>query len=281
MLISLEVKDSDWNLMELLDEEYELVLFVIGVSMIWRNLYLGLDGFCGLVRFAVCSQIMGRTEQHELTAAQILYLCVQCADIFFLKADICQLGMDHRKVNVLAREYCDDIKRKNKPIFLSHRSILTPFLTNEFLFCCKLEKMSKSDPSSSISMEDDEMKKAYCPPKIAEGTRCLEYIKYLVLPWFNEFTVERSADNNGGNKTFKSFEELTTDYESGELHPGDLKPALAKALNKILELDLFLISYKEKGKEKNCKKPNEKNKKKKITVKKKNYKEKEKEKIFF
>jgi len=29
--------------------------------------------------------------------------------------------MDQRKVNMLAREYCDDIKRKNKPIILSHR----------------------------------------------------------------------------------------------------------------------------------------------------------------
>jgi hypothetical protein len=27
-------------------------------------------------------------------------------------------------VNVLAREYCDDIKRKNKPIILSHRIFL-------------------------------------------------------------------------------------------------------------------------------------------------------------
>ena len=25
------------------------------------------------------------------------------------------------QVNMLAREYCDDIKRKNKPIILSHR----------------------------------------------------------------------------------------------------------------------------------------------------------------
>ncbi len=75
----------------------------------------------------------------------------QCADIFFLKADTCQLGMDQHEVsrkrqlqqlsqqrrssqkhgaegpslpvqvNMLAREYCDDIKRKNKPIILSHR----------------------------------------------------------------------------------------------------------------------------------------------------------------
>jgi tyrosyl-tRNA synthetase len=28
--------------------------------------------------------------------------------------------MDQRKVNVLAREYCDEIKRKLKPVILSH-----------------------------------------------------------------------------------------------------------------------------------------------------------------
>lgn len=40
------------------------------------------------------------------------------------KADICQLGMDQRKVNMLAREYCDLVKPKIKlkPIILSHRN---------------------------------------------------------------------------------------------------------------------------------------------------------------
>lgn len=41
---------------------------------------------------------MGRKDSDELSAAQIMYPCMQCADIFFLKADICQLGMDQRKV---------------------------------------------------------------------------------------------------------------------------------------------------------------------------------------
>ncbi|MFN3383131.1 MAG: hypothetical protein ACK41O_27000, partial [Runella zeae] len=78
---------------------------------------------------------------------------MQCADIFFLKvlslslslslfmsshslmhallfqADICQLGMDQRKVNVLAREYCDSIKRKLKPIILSHRCVASFLLS--------------------------------------------------------------------------------------------------------------------------------------------------------
>ena len=37
------------------------------------------------------------------------------------KVDICQLGGDQRRVNMLAREYCDDLKKKYKPIILSHR----------------------------------------------------------------------------------------------------------------------------------------------------------------
>ncbi|XP_029123108.1 tyrosine--tRNA ligase 1, cytoplasmic isoform X2 [Elaeis guineensis] len=148
-----------------------------------------------LPRIIRCSQIMGRSEQDELTAAQIFYPCMQCADIFFLKADICQLGMDQRKVNVLAREYCDDIKRKNKPIILSHHML--PGLQQG------QEKMSKSDPSSSIFMEDEEaevnlkIKKAYCPPKIVEGNPCLEYIKYIIFPWFGKFEVTRNTENGG------------------------------------------------------------------------------------
>ncbi|RAL45366.1 hypothetical protein DM860_013762 [Cuscuta australis] len=147
-------------------------------------------------------------------------------------ADICQLGMDQRKVNVLAREYAEDIKRKNKPIILSHHML--PGLQEG------QEKMSKTDASSSIFMEDDEaevnqkIKKAFCPPKVVEKNPCLEYLNYIIFPWFNEFTVERSQEN-GGNKTFISFEELVADYECGGLHPADLKPALSKALNKILQ----------------------------------------------
>ncbi|ONI05987.1 hypothetical protein PRUPE_5G032600 [Prunus persica] len=148
-------------------------------------------------RMTRCGQIMGRNEPGDINASQILYPCMQCADIFFLQADICQMGMDQRKVNVLAREYCDDIKKKNKPIILSHHML--PGLKQG------QEKMSKSDVSSSIFMEDEEaevnlkIKKAYCPPNVVEGNPCMEYVRYLILPWFNEFIVER-FEKNGGNK---------------------------------------------------------------------------------
>ncbi|GJP42345.1 hypothetical protein CLOM_g1919 [Closterium sp. NIES-68] len=127
-----------------------------------------------LPRILRCSQIMGRNETDELSAAQIFYLCMHCADIFFLKADICQLGMDQRKVNVLAREYYDDIKRKMKPIILSHH-MLPGLLQGQ-------EKMSKSDPNSAIFMEDEEaevnvkIKKAFCSPGEVEGNPCIAYV---------------------------------------------------------------------------------------------------------
>merc|ERR1719254_299289 len=91
-----------------------------------------------LARVMKCSQIMGRNDESKLTASQILYPIMQCADIFFLKADICQLGVDQRKVNMLARDYCDASKRKNKPIILSHHML--------YGLKAGQSKMSKSDP---------------------------------------------------------------------------------------------------------------------------------------
>jgi len=192
-----------------------------------------------LGRIIRCSQIMGRSESDELAASQIFYPVMQCADIFFLKADICQLGMDQRKVNMLAREYCDDIKRKNKPIILSHKML--PGLKEG------QEKMSKSDPNSAIFMEDSEkdveakIKKAFCPPGIVEKNPCLEYIKYVIFPWCEEFKLFRKDDSSAESvdgyclQIYSAYESFEKDYVEEKIHPGDLKPSLSKHLNAILQ----------------------------------------------
>jgi tyrosyl-tRNA synthetase len=185
-----------------------------------------------LARVMRCTQIMGRSEGDDLSASQIFYPVMQCADIFFLKADICQLGVDQRKVNMLAREYCDDIKRKNKPVILSHHMLMGLKQGQE--------KMSKSDPESAIFMEDSEadvnvkLKKSYCPPGEVAGNPCLEYVKYVVMPWCGKFSVTR-AEDNGGDKDYVEYEEVEKDFVDGKLHPGDVKPALARHINAILQ----------------------------------------------
>lgn len=182
-----------------------------------------------LARIVRCSQIMGRTSKDDLSAAQIFYPCMQCADIFFLKADICQLGMDQRKVNMLAREYCDLSKRRFKPIILSHHMLLG--LTGQ--------KMSKSDPNAAIFMDDTEIevnskvKKAFCPPGVVEGNPVLEYAKHLVFPRLGQMEIRRD-EKNGGTAVYTEYETLESDFVSGALHPADLKTNLARSLNEML-----------------------------------------------
>lgn len=183
-------------------------------------------------RIKRCAQIMGRKDEDDLSAAQILYPCMQCSDIFYLKADICQLGMDQRKVNMLAREYCDEAKIKYKPVIVSHH-MLAGLKEGQ-------EKMSKSDPDSAIFMEDSEsevntkIKKAFCPPGVVEKNPILEYIKYIIFQSLNELAVERRVED-GGNKVYKTYDEVVADYVSGALHPGDVKSAVAKALNRLIQ----------------------------------------------
>ncbi|KAI3811263.1 hypothetical protein L1987_20982 [Smallanthus sonchifolius] len=64
-------------------------------------------------------------------------------------------------------------------------------------------KMSKCNPSFAFFMEDEEdevnskINNTYCPPNVVGGNACLEYLKYIVFPWFNEFKVESKAENRG------------------------------------------------------------------------------------
>jgi len=178
-----------------------------------------------------CCTIMGRKEEDDMPTANLMYAVMQCSDIFFLKADICQLGLDQRKVNMLAREYASK-KNLRPPIVISHHMLMG--LQKGQV------KMSKSDPDSAIFMEDTvddvnrKVKKAYCPEKELGGNPCLDYVKHIIFGKFNKIEILRKPEN-GGNKVYNAYEELEKDFVSGALHPGDLKPALSKALNQILE----------------------------------------------
>ncbi len=64
---------------------------------------------------------MGKKESDQLKVSQLFYPCMQATDVFFLDVDICQLGNDQRKVNMLAIEYCGN--DRDKPIIVSHGMI--------------------------------------------------------------------------------------------------------------------------------------------------------------
>jgi tyrosyl-tRNA synthetase len=184
-------------------------------------------------------------QDDSMPAAYLLYAAMQCADIYFLRADICQLGMDQRKVNMLAREYHEHlfhpknpiIRYRPKPIIISHHMIMGLKEGQE--------KMSKSDPDSAIFMEDTEVdvnrkiKRAYCRPGDIKTNPIMDYYKHIAFPYLefedNPWIVIPRKEQHGGDKAYKDYKEFEKDFAQGELHPADIKPVLCKILNKLLQ----------------------------------------------
>lgn len=199
-----------------------------------------------LKRILRTTQIMGRSENDQLQASQILYPCMQAADIFHLGVDVCQLGMDQRKVNVLARELAPKLGF-TKPIVVSHHMLMglsePPGDAVDATERAMAMKMSKSKPDTAIFVTDSEeevvrkLKKAYCPEGSADENPVLEYCKFIIFAkleeWNERFIIER-PEKYGGNVIYPSYEELEAAFVKKELHPMDLKATTARYVNRVL-----------------------------------------------
>jgi len=174
-----------------------------------------------LKRNLKCTQIMGRSEGDALSTSQLFYPCMQCADIFELGVDVCQLGIDQKKVNMLARDYASR-KGIKPPIILSHHMLMG--LKGPSV------KMSKSDPNGAIFVEDTEedvikkIRKSYCPDSPVDNP-IFEYIKYILMRWFHVLDLRE--------KTYTNIDEIEKDFEL--MDKKELKDKVAYYINKILE----------------------------------------------
>lgn len=101
------------------------------------------------------------------------------------------------------------------------------------------KKMSKSDPDNAIFMDDAEaeinrkVKKAFCPEGQVDGNPIVEYVRYIIFEITGKFEVGR-AEKYGGNLKFELFEDFKKSFENKEVHPADVKTAVARYLNMYL-----------------------------------------------
>jgi tyrosyl-tRNA synthetase len=202
-----------------------------------------------LARFIRTAEFMGREDSAEkLTAAQIMYPCMQIADIFRLGAKITQLGMDQRKVNMLAREIGLQLGYW-KPVVISHHMLMglgkPPSLVSNTASRTIANKMSKSNPDSAIFMTDTtedikrKITKAYCLEGDVKENPVLEYCKYIIFESFdrlgiNEFLIERPG-KWGGSLNIKTYGELEKIFAEKQVHPQDLKNSVIKYLDQLLQ----------------------------------------------
>jgi len=194
-----------------------------------------------------CLSIMGRKETELKETALLFYPMMQCADIFHLKADICQLGLDQRRANMLAREVGPKLGWW-KPVTVSHHMLIglqgikqpEGFDTNKQIDTEISSKMSKSKPETCILVHDtkEDIKRkinnAFCPAKVVANNPVLEYAKYMIFRKFKMLEINRSA-KYGGDLKIGNYEELEKLYREGKIHPLDLKNATAEALDKLIK----------------------------------------------
>jgi tyrosyl-tRNA synthetase len=185
--------------------------------------------------------IMGRKEGELQSTAQLFYPSMQVSDIFELSVDICQLGLDQRRANVLGREIAEKLGWK-KPVVISHHMILglqgvQPGKDKDEILLAS--KMSKSKPETCIYMHDTKedierkINKAFCPEKIIEGNPLFDYLKYLVFKRYSKIKISRS-EKFGGNLEI-NYSGLEKIYSEGKLHPLDLKKCVSFYLNEMIE----------------------------------------------
>lgn len=191
-------------------------------------------------------EIAGRRETEARHVSDYLYTPMQVADIFHMKVKVCQLGMDQRKANVVAREIGERIGCW-KPVCVHHtylqgltRPPVWPIPKEREREILSSIKMSKSKPDTCIFIYDtpeeirQKITRAFCPDKTVEYNPVLEICKYVIFRERQAFTVNRPAQF-GGKLEFHGFRELAQTYAGGKLHPQDLKNAVAEELAEILE----------------------------------------------
>ena len=201
--------------------------------------------------------ILGRQEGETVDFAKLIYPPMQVADIFIQGVHLAHAGMDQRKAHVIARDTARKLKirpllgghgRKIKPVAIHHSLVMglgkppswPPPQENRQEFLAAM-KMSKSDPNSAIFIHDSpddirrKIRKAFCPPREVEFNPILDWAKHFIFRDADvELTIARTPAN-GGAITYPSFADLAADYESGALHPLDLKDGVAERLTEMLE----------------------------------------------
>src|SRR3989344_2178517 len=168
-------------------------------------------------------------DVENATISQLWYPLMQVADIKHLPVDVALGGLEQRKVHMIGKDMA-------KTIDYDFIALHTPLITS---LKGPGQKMSKSIAGSGISVTDsyEEIKKivngAYCPEKDIKDNPLLQIVRLIIFPRIAKLEVKRPA-KFGGNLSFKYYEKLEEVYSKGELHPMDLKSAVAEELEKII-----------------------------------------------
>merc|ERR1712168_94677 len=162
----------------------------------------------------------------------LLYPGLQALDEQYLGCDAQFGGVDQRKIFTYAEKYLPNLGYAKRAHFMNP---MVPGLTGA--------KMSSSEEDSKIDLFDSaasvkkKLKKAFCEPGNINDNGVLSFCKYVIFPVAlkgEQFIISR-PEEHGGEINFANFEDLEQAFAKEEIHPGDLKGAVEKYLNRLLD----------------------------------------------
>jgi len=239
-----------WNLLEKRYNYYEraivTILKTIGVDIKKLEFVKGSDFQLkpeysyDILRLSTLSSVHDATKAASEVVKQIknprvsglIYPLMQVIDEQYLEVDAQFGGMDQRKIMVYAREVLPKLG------YNARIELINPLIRG-----LVGEKMSSSIEATKIDLLNDEktvkekLNKADC----VEGNpdngvmALLRYFIFVLKQDRGEnFVVER-IEKYGGNLKYNNYEEVEKDFKDKKLHPLDLKNAVAKEINILLD----------------------------------------------
>ncbi len=235
--------------------------FVLGSDLYHNNdLYwqtmIDVSKHTSLSRILRSITIMGKKEGGNVDFAKLIYPPMQVADIFIQGVNLVHAGIDQRKAEVIARDV--SLRLTSSPLKNSKGEIIKPKAIHHSLisglgkppiwpipkgklkdFLSKL-KMTKSKPDTCVFIHDSpkeikrKMGKAFCMKKEIDFNPVLNWAKTICFNFRNKLEIKRPK-KFGGDCEYNSYNELENDFASGNIHPTDLKNAVAESLIDILK----------------------------------------------
>eukprot|EP00092_Neocalanus_flemingeri_P008648 GFUD01009317.1.p1 GENE.GFUD01009317.1~~GFUD01009317.1.p1 ORF type:complete len:630 (+),score=190.37 GFUD01009317.1:56-1891(+) len=241
---------APWELLKLRTEYYEHVikamLCSIGVSVEKLRFVKGTDFQLSKEYTLDVYRLSSIVTEHDARKAGaevvkqvshpllsgLLYPGLQALDEQYLGVDAQFGGVDQRKIFTYAEKYLPNLGYAKRAHLMNP---MVPGLTGS--------KMSSSEADSKIDLLDSasdikkKLKKAFCEPGNITDNGVLSFCKYVIYPVAlrgEKFTINR-PEEHGGDAIFDTFDDLEQSFAKEEIHPGDLKSAVEKYLNGLLD----------------------------------------------
>ena len=166
------------------------------------------------------------TRMKNPKVSEVIYPIFQALDEQYLDVDLQIGGLDQRHILVFDREYLPLLGYDKRA------ELMMPLVTS---MNGPGVKMSSSLPETNLKVYDSEetirrkIERAYCPVDTAKDNFILQVMSMVVFVEQEKFVVERD-EKFGGDVVFDSYLALERSFLNKDIHPMDLKNAVAAYL---------------------------------------------------